>query len=57
MTYTVINEELKVEDASITFITTSSVFFVGDIKTISLATAFDSPPEEEIVGVTIPLLE
>lgn len=56
MEYNVINGELAVDHIRMTFVSTSSTVMVGDIKAISLFSAFEGPPEELIVGVTIPTL-
>lgn len=57
MKYTVINEELVVAKVEITYLTSGSSFFVGDLQRVALASAFDTPPEDVITGVTIPLIE
>lgn len=56
MNYTVINRELCVGDIKITGVTTSSVFLIGDTNTISMASAFDTPPESLIIGPFVPLI-
>ncbi|WP_282935844.1 spore gernimation protein GerPD [Paenibacillus sp. RC67] len=57
MEFNVINGEINVNKIDITYLSTSSVFFVGDIRTVTLYGAFESPPEKVIVGVTIPFIE
>ncbi|WP_156043480.1 spore gernimation protein GerPD [Paenibacillus sp. UNC451MF] len=57
MEFNVINGEINVNKIDITYLSTSSVFFVGDIRSITLLGAFESPPEKVIVGVTIPFIE
>jgi spore germination protein PD len=56
MEYNVINGELEVTLIKVTYVSTSSTVMVGDIKAVSLFSAFEGPPEELIVGVTIPTL-
>ncbi|HUC92229.1 MAG TPA: spore gernimation protein GerPD [Paenibacillus sp.] len=55
MEYNVINGEISVSSIDIFSLGGSSSFMVGDIKTISLSSAYETPPENLIVGVTIPL--
>lgn len=57
MKYMVINGSLCVENVQIIYLSTSSVFLVGEVKHAALTSAFDTPPEEVIVGVTLPLSE
>lgn len=56
MEYNVINGELEVALLKVTYVSTSSTVMVGDIKTVSLYSAFEGPPEKLIVGVTIPTI-
>lgn len=56
MEYNVINGEVCVNDIDIFAIGGSSGLMVGDTKTISLTSAYETPPETMIVGVTIPLI-
>lgn len=56
MKYMVINGSLCVEKVEITYMSTSSVFLVGELKQTALISAFDTPPEEVIVGVTLPFI-
>ncbi|MBE1445463.1 spore gernimation protein GerPD [Paenibacillus sp. OAS669] len=53
MEFEVINGELHVGSIDITYLSTASVFLVGDIRTITLYGAFETPPEKVIVGVTV----
>ncbi|MEC1640384.1 spore gernimation protein GerPD [Schinkia azotoformans] len=55
MNYTVINREVCVGDIKIIGVSTSSVFLVGDTNTISMVSAFDTPPESLIIGPFVPL--
>lgn len=54
--YTVINRELCIGNIKITGVSTSSVFQIGDTDTISMASAFDTPPESLIIGPFVPLI-
>ncbi len=56
MNYTVINRELCVGDIKIIGVSTSSVFLIGDTNTISMASAFDTPPESLLIGPFVPLI-
>lgn len=56
MEYHVINGGLTVSTIKMFYVSTSSVFIVGDCKTITLSNAFEGPPEAVIVGVTLPVL-
>jgi spore germination protein PD len=56
MEYTVINQETEVTDLNVTFVSNSSIVIVGDVKTISLSNAYETPPEDVIVGVTLPTI-
>ncbi|WP_077617223.1 spore gernimation protein GerPD [Bacillus sinesaloumensis] len=55
MNFTVVNKDIQVGHIDIASVSTSSVFIVGDAKTISLASAFDTPPESLIIGPYVPL--
>lgn len=55
MNFTVINREICVGTIRIIGVTTSSVFLVGDTETISLSSAFDTPPESLIIGPFVPI--
>ncbi|MDF2963718.1 MAG: spore gernimation protein GerPD [Paenibacillus sp.] len=57
MEFTVINGEIIVDHVDISYMSTSSTFMVGDIRSISLTSAFETPPEEMIIGVTLPIVE
>ncbi|SHE09937.1 Probable spore germination protein gerPD [Chlamydia abortus] len=52
---TVVNKEIKVGQIRVIGVTSSSVLLVGDTERISLASAFDTPPEAFIVGPFVPL--
>lgn len=55
MNFTVVNKEIHVGTIEIVGVSTSSVFIIGDAKTISMASAFDTPPESLIIGPYVPL--
>jgi len=50
MNFTVINRDLNICNIKITGVSISSVFLIGDANTISMASAFDTPPEALIIG-------
>lgn len=50
----VVNECLQVGQIRIIGVGSSSVVLVGDTETISLSSAFDTPPESLIIGPLIP---
>jgi spore germination protein PD len=54
MKYTLINSEFTVKHIEIFAISTSSNFVVGDIHSISLNSAFETPPESVIIGAITP---
>lgn len=55
MNFSVVNKEINVGNIQIVGVSTSSVFLIGDTRTISLASAFDTPPESLIIGPYVPL--
>jgi spore germination protein PD len=55
MNYSVSNGELSVGNLTVLDIAASSVLLIGETKSISLSSWFDTPPESVIVGVTVPL--
>lgn len=55
MNFTVINRDISVGNIKITGVTTSAIFLIGDAETITLSSAFDTPPESLIVGPFVPL--
>ncbi|GGF15756.1 putative spore germination protein GerPD [Halobacillus andaensis] len=50
MNFTVHNYGLDVGNVHVTSVTTSSVFLIGDNRTIRLRSYFDTPPESLIIG-------
>jgi spore germination protein PD len=57
MEFNVINGAIQVDHIDITYVSTSSTFLVGDIDSVALVSAFETPPEKVIVGVTLPFVE
>ncbi|OXM86997.1 spore gernimation protein GerPD [Paenibacillus rigui] len=57
MEFNVINGGIEVGKIDITYLSTSSTFMIGDICSVSLMSAYETPPENMIVGVTIPFIE
>lgn len=55
MNFTVVNRELSVGNIHVVGVSTSSIFLIGDTKTISLSSAFDTPAESLIIGPFVPL--
>ncbi|MCP3032019.1 spore gernimation protein GerPD [Halobacillus sp. A1] len=55
MNHTVHNYGLHVGNIRVSSVTTSSVFLIGDNKTIRLRSFFDTPPESLIIGPFVPL--
>lgn len=55
MNFTVINKNVCVDNVRIIGVSTSSLFLVGDADTITLSSAFDTPPESLIIGPFVPL--
>ncbi|MCP3026720.1 spore gernimation protein GerPD [Halobacillus sp. A5] len=50
MKFTVHNYGLNIGNVHVTSVTTSSVFLIGDNRTIRLRSYFDTPPESLIIG-------
>jgi spore germination protein PD len=56
MNFTVINHNISVGKIEIPGgVAAASIFLVGDADTISLSSAFDTPPESLIIGPFVPL--
>ncbi|MGE7764068.1 spore gernimation protein GerPD [Peribacillus sp. NPDC096540] len=49
MEFNVTNHQLCVGDVKITGVASSALFLIGDVQTIQLSSAFDTPPESLIV--------
>lgn len=56
MNFTVNNHNISVGNIEISGgVAASSIFIVGDTDSISLSSAFDTPPESLIIGPFVPL--
>ncbi|MCH1625826.1 spore germination protein [Fredinandcohnia quinoae] len=55
MNFTVVNKDIQVGNINIVGVGASSVFLIGDTKTICLSSVFDTPPESLIIGPYVPL--
>jgi spore germination protein PD len=55
MNFTVVNKDIKVGNIDIMGVSTSSILLIGDTKTITLSSSFDTPPESLIIGSIVPL--
>lgn len=53
MRYQVINHEMSVGDIKLFAVSISSLFLIGDAGHITLASAFDTPPEALVVGTSL----
>ncbi len=49
MNFTVINRDIQVGDIQMVGVANASLFIIGDADSITLASAFDTPPESLIV--------
>ncbi|MGE6609451.1 spore gernimation protein GerPD [Peribacillus sp. NPDC076916] len=54
MEFNVINHQLCVGDIKIIGIASSALFLIGDVQTVQLSSAFDTPPESLIIGPVVP---
>ncbi|MBA9025233.1 MULTISPECIES: hypothetical protein [Bacillaceae] len=50
MEFNITNGELCVGQIDVSIVASSSLFLIGDVQTIQLASAFDTPPESLIIG-------
>ncbi|WP_110929047.1 spore gernimation protein GerPD [Bacillus massiliglaciei] len=55
MDFHVTNHQLCVGDIKITGVSSSGLFLIGDVHTVQLSSAFDTPPESLIIGPLVPL--
>lgn len=55
MNFQVYNRDLHVENIRVIGVSSSSVFLIGDTKTIQLNSFFDTPAESLIIGPFVPL--
>lgn len=53
MEFNVINHQLCIGDIKITGVSSAALFHIGDVQTIQLSSAFDTPPESLIVGAPL----
>jgi spore germination protein PD len=44
MEFNVVNHQLSVGDIKIIGVSSSSLFVIGDVQTVQLSSAFDTPP-------------
>ncbi|RRN72573.1 spore gernimation protein GerPD [Peribacillus simplex] len=54
MEFNVINHQLCVGDIKIIGVASSALFLIGDVQTVQLTSAFDTPPESLIIGPVVP---
>ncbi|MGG4264044.1 spore gernimation protein GerPD [Peribacillus simplex] len=54
MEFNVINHQLCVGDIRIIGVASSALFLIGDVQTVQLSSAFDTPPESLIIGPVVP---
>ncbi|KHF39949.1 spore gernimation protein GerPD [Halalkalibacter okhensis] len=55
MNFTVVNKDICVGNIRLGDCSSASIFLVGDVETVSLSSAFDTPPESLIIGPFVPL--
>ncbi|RXT06288.1 spore gernimation protein GerPD [Ammoniphilus sp. CFH 90114] len=56
MRFSVVNGRTSVGGVAVTDVAASSILIIGDVRTVSLASTFETPAENLIVGVTVPLV-
>ena len=49
MEFNVVNHQLCVDHININGVASASLFLIGDVQTVQLASAFDTPPESLII--------
>jgi len=54
MFYQVTNGDVCVGNLKVGTLVTASSLFIGDTKTVTLTSIYETPPESLIVGVTTP---
>ncbi|WP_163101659.1 spore gernimation protein GerPD [Peribacillus alkalitolerans] len=52
----VTNENLCVGNIQVSGVASSALFLIGDVNTVQLSSAFDTPPESMIIGPLVPLV-
>ncbi|MHC0036755.1 spore gernimation protein GerPD [Pseudoneobacillus sp. C159] len=55
MIFEVYNRDICVTNIEVAGVSASSLFMIGDVQTIQLASTFDTPPESLIIGPFVPL--
>lgn len=51
----VVNKEVSVGSIRVIGVASSSILLIGDTKTVTLSSIFDTPPESLIIGPIVPL--
>ncbi|MFF2455861.1 MULTISPECIES: spore gernimation protein GerPD [Peribacillus] len=54
MEFNVINHQLCVGEIKVIGVASSALFLIGDVQTVQLSSAFDTPPESLIIGPVVP---
>ncbi|MFD0048809.1 spore gernimation protein GerPD [Actinomycetes bacterium NPDC127524] len=54
MEFNVTNHEICVGEIKVTGVAASSLLHIGDVQTVQLSSAFDTPPESLIIGPFVP---
>lgn len=49
MEFNVVNHEISVGNIKVVGVSSASIFLVGDVQTVQLASAFDTPPTSFIL--------
>lgn len=49
MEFNVVNHEISVGNIKVIGVSSASIFLVGDVQTVQLASAFDTPPSSFIL--------
>ena len=52
MEFNVVNHEICVGNIKVVGVSSASIFLVGDVQTVQLASAFDTPPSSFILHPT-----
>jgi spore germination protein PD len=53
--FQIYNRDICVTNIDVDGVSSSSLFMVGDVQTIQLASTFDTPAESLIIGPFVPL--
>ncbi|MET1177595.1 spore gernimation protein GerPD [Peribacillus simplex] len=54
MEFNVTNHQLCVGEIKVIGVASSALFLIGDVQTVQLSSAFDTPPESLIIGPVVP---